>query len=341
MKQLSIIIPCYNAENYIQRCIDSLTAQTMNHAEIELIFVNDASADETISILLTNEKKQEEWMLVINCEEHIGVSAARNLGMQYAAGKYIGFVDSDDFVSSDMYERLINGIESSGADFAVSDFFKVSNEKEAESHEPIIREEAFVDLSCLAERKSLLGDGGWNTSVCNKIYRKAFLEANHISFPTGVRYEDAYFSYLVFALAESAYDSGRAMYYYFYNEKSIMRGGDAVSQLERVESCELLLLELKKRELIKPYFREWEMVFIKKYYTEVLHLMMMVFDEIPYEIYTHICAWMKREFPDCHNNPYLRKQCNSVEQLYMEMMDLTPQQLKQMQEKIRNIKETI
>ena len=202
MKQLSIIIPCYNVENYIQRCIDSLTAQTLDHAEIELIFVNDASTDDTLSILLENEKQHDEWMLVINCEEHIGVSAARNLGMQYATGKYIGFVDSDDFVSPDMYERLINGIESSGADFAVSDFFKVTNEKEAKDHDSIVREESFVDLSCLNERKALLGDGRWNTSVCNKVYRKAFLDENNISFPVGVRYEDTYFSYLVFALAE-------------------------------------------------------------------------------------------------------------------------------------------
>jgi glycosyltransferase involved in cell wall biosynthesis len=87
-KKISIIIPCYNVEKYIERCIDSLINQTMNLDQMEFIFVNDASTDRTLDILLKYEKKYSDSIMVINSEENLRQGGARNIGLSYTNGDY-------------------------------------------------------------------------------------------------------------------------------------------------------------------------------------------------------------------------------------------------------------
>ncbi len=328
-KKVSIIIPCYNVEVYIQRCIDSLLKQTMQCTEMELIFVNDASSDQTLSILLENECKHEELIMVVNCEQNSGVSAARNLGMQYASGEYIGFVDSDDYVAPNMYECLYDKAVQYQADFVICGYKKVNVRGPVEDAEAV--EGAFIDLKIDAERKRILSEGQWNTAPWNKLYSRKFLNDNEINFPVGIRFEDTYFTYLVYGCGASAYEIKNKLYYYYDNSEGIIRSGSAVKQLERMESGELLMLELKKRGLKKRFYEEWEIVFIRKYYMDAISIMFFMFEEVPYNAYLYLCDFMRKEFPACSNNPYLEQQANLNERLFIGLMDMTKVQLKQAQ----------
>ena len=93
---ISVIIPCYNVSKYLDRCMDSLLKQTIGYNKLELIFINDASTDNTLDMLLGYEEKYPDTVLVINLEENKKQGFARNLALEYATGKYIGYVDSDD-----------------------------------------------------------------------------------------------------------------------------------------------------------------------------------------------------------------------------------------------------
>ena len=106
MKKISVIIPCYNVEKEIDRCIQSLVDQTILLSQMELIFVDDASEDATMEKLSKWEEQYPESILVIHCEENGKQGTARNIGMQYATGEYIGFVDSDDYVEPEMYQKM-------------------------------------------------------------------------------------------------------------------------------------------------------------------------------------------------------------------------------------------
>ena len=106
MKKISVIIPCYNVEKEIDRCIQSLVDQTILLSQMELIFVDDASEDATMEKLSKWEEQYPESILVIHCEENGKQGTARNIGMQYATGEYIGFVDSDDYVEPEMYQEM-------------------------------------------------------------------------------------------------------------------------------------------------------------------------------------------------------------------------------------------
>ena len=104
MVDVSIIVPVYNTEEYLQKCLDSLTNQTLKN--IELICVNDGSTDNSLKILQDNAIKDDR-IKIIN-QENKKQGAARNAGMQVATGEYIGFVDSDDYVDLYYFERLVN-----------------------------------------------------------------------------------------------------------------------------------------------------------------------------------------------------------------------------------------
>ena len=121
MPKVSVIIPVYNCEAFLQECIDSLCAQTLS--EIEMIFVCDASPDHSLSILREAEKKDER-IRVIAFEENRGVSAARNAGLEMASGDYVIFCDSDDWIEPQMYERLYQMAQENDADIVFCRVFK-------------------------------------------------------------------------------------------------------------------------------------------------------------------------------------------------------------------------
>ena len=105
-KKISIIIPCYMVEQYIDRCVNSLLNQSIGLENLELIFINDASPDLTLSKLLDYEQLYPESILIIDSKENMKQGGARNLGLMYASADYIGFVDSDDWVEPTMFEKL-------------------------------------------------------------------------------------------------------------------------------------------------------------------------------------------------------------------------------------------
>ena len=119
--KVSVIIPVYNCEAFLQTCIDSLCAQTMS--EIEMIFVCDASPDNSLSIL-RHAEQEDTRIRVIAFEENRGVSAARNAGLEVASGEYVIFCDSDDWIEPEMYQRLYDMAQKKDADIAFCRVFK-------------------------------------------------------------------------------------------------------------------------------------------------------------------------------------------------------------------------
>ncbi|MCR4687913.1 MAG: glycosyltransferase, partial [Lachnospiraceae bacterium] len=104
--KVSVIVPAYNVEDTLFDCIASLVMQTLN--DIEIIIVNDCSTDHTYMVMQMLEEKFPDKIIIIDSPVNRGPGGARNLGMEYASGDYIGFVDSDDYVAKDMYEKLYN-----------------------------------------------------------------------------------------------------------------------------------------------------------------------------------------------------------------------------------------
>lgn len=120
MKKVSIIIPVYNTERYLRKCVSSVIAQT--YQNLEIICIDDGSTDASGRIL--DELAIEDKRMVVIHQKNIGESGARNVGLQNATGDYIGFVDCDDWIDPVMYQELVNAIEIAGADMAISSWYQ-------------------------------------------------------------------------------------------------------------------------------------------------------------------------------------------------------------------------
>lgn len=221
---LSVIIPVYNTQEYLQKCLDSIINQTMTN--IEIICVNDGSTDNSLSIL-ENYQKIDSRINIIN-KKNGGLSSARNIGIEHAKGKYIAFVDSDDYIELSTYERALLYIELPNVDLV---YF--STRLEVEHNFDRLQDESYFEH----KYKGLINlspDVIRNMDVCawNKIYKLSMIEKYSIRFPDGLWYEDNPFFWSYALVSDSAFFLNDKLYNYRIRASSIMSwNNDKTSKL--------------------------------------------------------------------------------------------------------------
>ena len=208
---LSIIIPVYNVEKYIHKCIDSVLAQT--HKDFELILINDGSSDSCGGIC--NEYARSDGRIQVIHQKNSGLSAARNAGLEIAKGDYIGFVDSDDWIDKSMYENMIAEAKKFEADIVFCNYYKIEGKMLIVVNEPI--KPGVCDVSeCI---KLNLIDKIHNY-VWNKIFRRHLFAAEQFTF--GKAYEDVALTYKLFGKANKIVHINKPYYYYRQRADSIV-----------------------------------------------------------------------------------------------------------------------
>ncbi len=174
MAKISIIVPMYNSEKHIKKCLESILNQT--YEDFELLLINDGSTDITESII----KKYDDDRIKYYKNENQGIGKARNYGIEKSKGEYIVFIDSDDYVEKTMLEKLINKIESDKLDIVICDYYRKNKNRIKE--EKLI---SFENTSIKDNEEVLLKI---NLSVWNKIFRKSLITKNKLKFKEDIRY---------------------------------------------------------------------------------------------------------------------------------------------------------
>ena len=188
--KVSVVVPVYNSEKYLQKCIESLLNQTLQ--DIEIIVVNDGSTDSSVSIL-QRYCHQYPSKIVYLSQKNQGQSVARNRGVEICRGEYIGFLDSDDEATPLMFESMYNQAKKEHADLAVCNYVYATSKKMKQ-----------VNITGSISQHSLLID--CFVDPWNKLYKAEILKSNHIIFPVGYYYEDtAWFAYTVPYIKKLAY----------------------------------------------------------------------------------------------------------------------------------------
>lgn len=208
---VSVIVPVYNTEKYLYRCLESLVNQTLK--EIEIILVNDCSTDGSLTILEEYQSKYKEKIILINLNEKKGCGGARNIGMKAAKGKYIGFVDADDDISLDMYKILYRIAERGNYDMVDCKFF---NEYLNENIISTCKEA--LGILNIEKRRAIISSPGY---VWSKIIKRSILIDNYIKFRENVAYEDFEFIPTVVLFCQKVCTTNKVLYNYRYNELSI------------------------------------------------------------------------------------------------------------------------
>ena len=238
MAKVSIIVPVYNVEKYLRKCLDSLINQTLK--DIEIICVNDGSKDNSPKILEEYAKKDNR-IIVIN-QENAGLSVARNSGIDIAKGEYIGFVDSDDWVDLDFFEKLYYSATSNDADIAVGGIIRVTG----------IKKKKFLNfeketLTDNANLKFELCDVPEKSYVTNKIYKTQKLKEINLKFEEGRIFEDCIFT------PQALFYSGKIVtvpnIYYYY----LRRGNSTVKQRSEKANADNAYANKKANDFIKEH----------------------------------------------------------------------------------------
>jgi glycosyltransferase involved in cell wall biosynthesis len=204
---VSIIVPVYNAEKYLRVCLDSLIRQSLS--ECEILCVNDGSTDASPAILGDYAKRDGRIKVIDKTNQGQGV--ARNAGLAAATGKYVAFVDSDDYVDRDLCRRAYECAEQRQADVVMYDYVKCVEDGHIITGWDRVSSLASVSAS---DRKTLLGHMG---VVWTKLVRLEWLRANHICFPQGRIYEDVFVHWRLLTLADKLALLPERMYYYRIN----------------------------------------------------------------------------------------------------------------------------
>lgn len=248
MKKVSIVVPVYNMEKYLEKCMDSLVNQTLE--DIEIIVVNDGSTDNSIKILKKYKKKYPDKLIIID-QENQGISVARNNGIDISTGKYIGFVDSDDYVKYDMFENLYNKIEKSKADIVVCNYQKYFMKSEDYINIDMVKN---INKNNIFEEPAILNNiyfAPWN-----KLYKQSLFDG--IRFPIQKKYEDINAILKVFSKAKKIDKISDYLYIYRINENGetltinkkicdiVFIFEDLINYLKDNKKYNLISYELKK-----------------------------------------------------------------------------------------------
>ena len=211
---ISIIIPIYKSEKFIEKCSRSLFEQTLNN--IEFIFINDSTPDISISLLyniIDHYPNREEKFKIINLEKNQGVANARNVGIENATGEYVIHCDSDDWVDKDMYERLYRKAQETDADIVGCNFRHEFSDIQYDFHQQY--------SESMEENIRRLINGKIFPSLCTSLTKRELIIKNNISFPIGLNMgEDLFFNLQLYLHATKIVGMDWTPYHYRHTENS-------------------------------------------------------------------------------------------------------------------------
>ena len=212
---ISVIVPIYNVEKYLRKCVDSILNQT--YENLEIILVDDGSTDNCPKICDYYQKKDKRIRVIH--KENGGLSDARNCGLDIAKGEYVGFVDSDDFIHHRMFELLLKYLLENNADISICNYTKVT-EVDLKIDENI----ELKEINCYSKKefikKLVQEDGGKYIVAWNKLYKRKIFD--QLRFPYGRQHEDEFIIHHVIDLSKKIVCINEYLYYYLQRNNSIM-----------------------------------------------------------------------------------------------------------------------
>lgn len=277
-EKISIIIPVYNVEKYIKRCLDSVINQT--YKNIEVILINDGSLDN--SGLICNEYAKKYNNIKVFHKENGGVSSARNLGIDKANGEYLAFVDPDDFIDKYMYEKLYNSIKKFNSEIAVSSFSYIING--IEDKQDISNKEIVFSKEVVIE-KYFQNVYPFNYSfLCNKLFKKELFNEVRLNVKILVQ-EDTEIMIKLYNKSKKISYIGEALYFYELRNESLTSNKISRGKIT-TEQAFLEIYKYTKKSLSQ--FKSQALLKYTSYFFNIIIEIIKNYDEYEYDYYNLI-----------------------------------------------------
>lgn len=223
---ISVIVPIYNVEKYLARCVDSIVNQT--YKNLEIILVDDGSPDRCPQ--MCDDYAEKDSRIKVVHKKNGGLSDARNAGMAVATGKYISFIDSDDYVSDDFFECLLDVMNKENSDIAECSVVKFYEDNRFDEFSDDLSVKTYDTQDAMS---ALIAENPFHQHVWNKLYKTELVK--DIPYAVGKLNEDEFWTYQVFGRANKVSKLNKTMYYYFQRNSSIMGVGYNIRRLDALE----------------------------------------------------------------------------------------------------------
>ncbi len=309
MPKVSIIVPIYNVEMYIGKCLETLVNQTLK--DIEIILVNDGSKDGSAEIAKKYLKKYPEKIIYLE-KENGGLSDSRNYGLPHAKGEYIAFLDSDDYVEENMYEEMYELAKKEDSDMVQCNFYWEYPDK---------NKKKIGELRQYSNKKEMLVKT--RVEAWNKLIKREILEQNpEIKFPKGLRYEDVEFTYKLVPYVEKVSILNKPFIHYIQRGNSISN-----TQNERTKEIfnvlDNVIKYYKEKNLYEEYEEQLEYVYVKTVFCRSLLRMVKIQDKnIKSQLLKRTWENVNIKFPEWKKNPILKNN-KSLKDIYLKTINKT------------------
>lgn len=314
--KLSIIVPVYNmaADGKLAYCMDSLVNQTIS--DYEIIAVDDCSTDDSLAVLKGYEQRFPDKVHVIHSGVNKHQGGAKNIGLRAAKGEWIGFIDSDDWIAPDMYERLIGRAKETGADVVGCDYCLTEEHSMKVGQIVPNNKSSQSGLLDSDKRRSLILDGG---SLVVKIFKRSMILERELWFPENIFYEDNAVGNSYLVLAKHFEYIEEPMYYYYQHDTSTVHTFSEKRCEDRMDAGRLMLQEAKRHGYYEEFVPELEYSFTLLFYINTLFTYMAGVNRKKYGFVRSMGKEMKRTFPDFEKNPYYQERTHEEEKKLIAM----------------------
>lgn len=262
--KVSIIVPIHNSEEYLEKCLNSLVNQTLK--DIEIILVDDASSDTSAQIMVDYQNRYNGMIRCIYLDENVRQGGARNVALKEANGEYIAFVDSDDFVDTEMCEKMYNKAIETNSDIVFCDYYECDAELTKKKWVSTFFRQQTGEIDAI-KRKYVFFQ---KAMCCGKLIRKSIIDTNDIVFPEKIRYEDIAVTLLYSLYAEKIEKVYEPLYYYIQHRNSTSNFAGSDSAMHHMRVDKILFQNLKERGFYDLYREESEAFLIR--YSPVITL---------------------------------------------------------------------
>ena len=303
-KKISIIVPVYNmaSDGKLEYCLNSLVSQTIS--DYEIIAVDDCSTDNSMEILRDFQSRYPEKFIAIHSNVNLRQGGAKNIGIRRATGEWIGFIDSDDWITADMYEKLLKKAEDTGADLVGCDYSMVAEHTMEVGKIVYNNHSTQTGILDHEKYKSLIKTPG---SMVIKIYKRQMVVENELWFPEHIFYEDNCMG-IIWPLFSKHFERvEEPLYYYYQHEASTVHGLSVDRCMDRMVSMEKLITDCKKYGFFDEYKDALEYRFTEIYFVNTLYSYLIGVRPRKVEFLKQLTEGIRNHFPEFEKNAEYQK----------------------------------
>ena len=318
---ISIIVACYNAEGFLDRCVESILNQTIGQKNMEIILVDDCSSDST-RLMLQNYSDQYDCIKIIFNHENLRQGGSQNKALEIATGKYIGFVDNDDWIEPDMYRDMIEAAEKNDCD--IVNILHVRDSRTGFLSENEIatgEDDEIYEIAGDQDRAEMIAGGQIKIGTWNCIFKRSVQTEYKLLFPEHLIYEDIYWGALWHLYFKKIYVMKKRYYHYFVRENStVLNKNDELHK--DFFQVQKQLEELRRRGAFFFFFQALEFDYLMNYYVMGVKMLSLRFSSFPCDLFREMKKDINIKFPDWRKNHYIDLNTTEFQKLLLNFLSV-------------------